>query len=90
MHLTHIPLYKKISLSMINNINLPLCINCIYFIKDHSNYLHESLEHDKKYGKCKLFGEKNLITGEIDYFYTSYCRADSKLCGINGTKYIEK
>lgn len=32
-------------------------------------------EADKiEYGKCKLFREKNLITGTIEYEYASTCR----------------
>jgi hypothetical protein len=62
------------------NSRLPLCTNCIHFINNIGT----------NYGKCKLFGEKNKITGEIKYLYASYCREYSELCGKNATFYIHK
>ena len=64
----------------IYNINVPNCIDCIHFQKKHwINY--ES--------KCKYFGEKNVITGIIDYEYAADCRSDDKKCGIEG-KHFQK
>jgi hypothetical protein len=31
-----------------------------------------------------MFGETNLITGEIEYDYASMCRHDNTKCGIDG------
>jgi hypothetical protein len=41
-------------------------------------------------GKCKLFGEKNLVSGIITYDYASVCRISENRCGINGKHYEEK
>lgn len=70
---------KKIPI--IINSNLPSCINCSHFIEDKQNL---------KDGKCKLFGQKDIITGKIDYLYSLYCREDEQLCGKNGMNYNPK
>jgi hypothetical protein len=69
---------KIVIKKIVINSNLPSCINC-------SNYVE-----DKKYGKCKLFGEKNMITGEIKYLDAIYCREDPQLCGKNAKNYNPK
>ena len=64
-------------MSKIVNYNLPVCKNCMHFMK--SKHMD-----DLTYGVCKLFGEKNIITGEIKYKYADMTRMSEKLCGING------
>lgn len=64
-----------------------LCINCKYFIKDWSPYGEEP-DHFN-YGKCKLFGELNLITGDNKYEYAKFVRNNEIQCGLSG-KLFEK
>jgi hypothetical protein len=42
------------------------------------------------YGECKMFGEVDLITGNVQYDYAKDCRNNIRKCGINGSKYKEK
>jgi hypothetical protein len=80
--------YKEQYLSIfIKNSSIPSCINCIYFIKDQSNYPYEPVPNDKKNGKCKMFGCKDMITGEIEYDYAFECRVNEDKCGISGKKF---
>lgn len=73
--------------NFIKNANLPSCINCVYFIDDKTNYPYDQLS-DNKYGKCKLFGHKDIVTGELENIEARYCRLDEQLCGKYG-KYFE-
>ena len=61
--------------SVIKNINIPSCRNCIYY-------------KSSAYSKCEKFGEKD-ITGKIEYDYVDLCRDDELKCGKSG-KYFEK
>lgn len=63
----------------IKNYNVPPCKNCINFM-DSSSY---------EYGKCKLFGEKNIITDEVSNDFANSCRSSENKCGIEG-KYFEE
>jgi hypothetical protein len=72
--------FKKFS--FIKNKDLPICKNCIHFI----NY-EKNPELNDVYGKCKLFGEKNIITGEITYTSASTSRDCEHLCGITAKYY---
>jgi hypothetical protein len=68
------------SVKIIRNSESPSCCNCIHFIP--YNYDYDSL------GKCKCFGEKNIITDEIKNDYASICRSNEEKCGVSG-KYFE-
>ena len=91
-------LLKKIFfLSLINkyfafnflNTNIPLCINCVHFIKHKTYYPDDILPDDEKYGQCMLFGKVNPITGNINYYYASSCRENkNNMCGIEA-KYFK-
>lgn len=67
------------SLNFIKNINKPVCKDCIHFVKPSHN--------DIELGKYKLFGKKNIISGEILYDYASLCRDNETECGINAKYY---
>lgn len=69
--------------SKIINYNFPICKNCINFIKSYK-------ENDFIFSKCKKFGEKNLITGDIDYQYADICRESKRLCGLEGKYFFYK
>jgi len=34
--------------------------------------------------RCQKFGEKNIITDEIQYDFVSTCRKDEEKCGLEG------
>jgi hypothetical protein len=70
----------------IKNQNNPLCKNCKHYIPP--------TKHTP--GKCSLFGEQNLETGEIEYMKAIECRKDfaignaipfAKTCGAQGIYY---
>ena len=67
----------------IRNTNINTCNQCKHFIPPAlSNYPYEPFENDME-GKCKLFGEKNPVTGHIKYDLAIDCRYDNQKCGIN-------
>lgn len=74
-------LYNYYKINFIKNKDVLVCINCVHFIKP--------IHNDMELGKCKFFGEKNVITGDITYMYTSTCRKYNMYCGNNG-KYHKK
>lgn len=74
----------------IRNQALPICSNCVHFIKHTNNYPYDPIPCDEQYGRCKMFGEMNLVTGVIDYDLASSCRYNEKKCGSIGSKYTEK
>jgi hypothetical protein len=67
--------------TFIKHRDLPACINCVHFIPDKTNYPYDPLPNDEKYGKCKLFGKQNVVTGTINNEYASLCRIDEEKCG---------
>ena len=71
----------------IRNKNLPICVNCLHFIEHTNNYPYDPQPSDKDYGRCKKFGEVNVITGLIDYDFAKNCRDDNKKCGKTGSEY---
>ena len=79
MRLTQLYLYTIKRHLFIKNKNSKLCINCIHFIEDKTNYQDDTL-----YGRCKMFGEQNIIIGEIKHDFASLCRYDNTKCGIDG------
>jgi len=78
---------KSTNKTFIENNNLPPCINCIHFIEYKNK--NSLLDDISSYGKCKLFGEKNIVSGQINYSFASFCRDNNKQCGLDG-KYFEQ
>ena len=74
----------------IKNTKSPICSTCLHFIKHVNNYPYDPISDDKQYGRCKKFGEINLITGEIDYDFAKNSRSDNNKCGNFGSEYTEK
>lgn len=66
-----------------------ICIDCKYFIKHLPNYPNQE-SNNSDYGKCKLFGNLDLITGEATYNYAKSIRNDSSKCGTTGTLFERK
>lgn len=58
------------------------CNQCIHF---DPSLFHSNFEPPR----CKKFGKRNLITGQMDYETAISCRNNSKKCGIRG-KYFHK
>ena len=76
--------------SFIKSKNLPVCINCVHFIHDETDYPYDPPPNDKKFGKCKLFGYQNMITGEIIYDYATETRNNENKCGVNAQYFTFK
>jgi hypothetical protein len=64
-----------------------LCVSCKYFIGHYPDYPDEQINHSN-YGKCKLFGEINLITGKIQYDYAKFVRSEESQCGESGKLFV--
>ena len=75
---------------LIRNVELPTCINCLHFIEHTNNYPYDPIPDNTQYGRCKKFGEVNLINGEIEYDLAKNCRADNSKCGKIGLEYTDK
>lgn len=61
--------------------NIPkLCINCKHFLPDEVLWPDEKPDN----GKCKLFGNTNLVNGKTKYDYAYSVRNDNNLCGEIG------
>jgi hypothetical protein len=66
------------------NLDIPSCRKCIFYKPSiYNNDFTSGLS------KCEKFGEKDIITGEINYFFADNCRNDESKCGKIG-KYYEK
>jgi hypothetical protein len=67
-----------------------LCINCKYFIGHLPDYPDDPINNsnNSNYGKCKLFGEINLITGKTEYDYAKIARNNPSQCGISGNLFV--
>ena len=74
----------------IRNVEFPICLHCVNFIEHVNNYPYDEMPNDGIYGRCKKFGEVNLVTGSIDYDFATRCRADSTKCGSIGKEYTYK
>jgi len=81
---------RKNFLTFIKYKDLPACINCVHFIPDKSNYPYDPPPNDKEYGKCKLFGKQDMVTGDINYAYASLTRLDEQKCGEKGQYFKDK
>jgi hypothetical protein len=76
--------------NFIRNTELPICSNCLHFIEHTNNYPYDSIPSDEQYGRCKKFGELNIITGVINYDFAMSCRLNNNKCGNLGSEYTAK
>ena len=74
----------------IRNKELPICSKCLHFIEHTNKYPYDEIPSDKQYGRCKKFGEINMIIGEIEYDLARISRLDDNKCGHLGSEYTEK
>jgi len=65
------------------NHNYPLCKNCKYFIP-HTDMNYYELS------RCKKFGVRNVVTGEIKYNYADLCRDNITKCGLKGVYFVPR
>ena len=67
--------------SIIKNINLPACRNCIHY------------KHSIVYGfgsdmnKCHKYGVKDIVSNEINYDYAQFCRKDEEKMWIGRSRF---
>ena len=66
---------------VIKNEHVTSCSNCLFFIKPNGDLT--------QLGKCKQFGEKNIITGEIEHYYALACRKNRFLCGLEARHFLQ-
>lgn len=71
------------SKNFIKHGNMPTCSTCKFFIR----YANGGVENSE-FARCKLFGEKDLVSGVIKHKFASFCREDTLLCGPTG-RYFE-
>jgi Pyruvate/2-oxoacid:ferredoxin oxidoreductase delta subunit len=60
----------------------PACKQCRFYKPDH-----HFREYGSIYGTCDKFGEKNIVTDKITYYYADHCRKDDFLCGKEGVEF---
>jgi hypothetical protein len=75
---------KKI---FIRNKEVPICSNCLHFIEYTNNYPYDPIPSNEKYGRCKKFGEVNMVTGAIEYDLAINCRLNDSKCGKFGSEF---
>jgi hypothetical protein len=66
----------------IRNSDSPICSNCKYY---KPSYTYS--EYEQKTGHCKLFGEVDIVSGEVSYDSIYMCRRDENKCGFDGKLY---
>ena len=69
---------------LIKNANVNPCVNCVYYKPPRFR------KFVSEFSKCEKFGEKNIITGEINYTYADSCRNNEGKCGIIGKYFVEE
>jgi len=74
----------------IRNKELPICSKCLNFIEHTNNYPYDPIPSNEQHGRCKKFGEVNMITGAIEYDLAINCRLNVSKCGKLGSEYTEK
>ena len=72
------------SITQIKRFNSPECRNCKHFMPKKVDL------EEYRYGKCSQLGEKDVVTGEINYKYASVSRIFSRECGEHGKYYSPK
>ena len=76
MRLTHMLLLSLFSQKpTIHNIDLPICKNCRHFIP------YEEDKNSYNFGRCGVYGRKDVVSGIITYEYADHARRNSEQCG---------
>jgi len=66
---------------IIKNVDSFICKDCAYFRERKGSLVS---------GKCIKFGEKNIVTGIINYSYANEVRGNDDLCGKRGVYYVAR
>ena len=78
-------LFSTAIATQIHNKYSLVCKNCKYF-KPDPTYSFDSITNSK----CMCFGDKSIITGDIEYDNVEKCRNDETKCGKEGIQYVEE
>lgn len=73
--------------SNIRYTNKQICKKCINFIPEAPSFRYD--DDDNRLGRCRKFGEQNLVTGKIEYEMAITCRHNETKCGIDGIHYVQ-
>lgn len=65
----------------IENMNIPACKNCIYYIPSKYNTF------DSHSNMCGKYGKKDIISDKIIYEDADKCRKDENKCGFNANDF---
>jgi len=69
---------------IITNFNVNPCVNCVFYKPSPFR------KFGSEFSKCEKFGDKNIITGEITYFYADSCRNNQYKCGVEGKYFLQE
>lgn len=69
---------------IIKNINVNPCVNCVFYKPSTFR------KFTSEFSKCEKFGEKDIITGVINYSYADSCRNNQGKCGIEGQYFVQE
>jgi hypothetical protein len=72
---------RRFSSCQIKNLDKKSCVNCLRFIETTQSSL---------FGRCHKFGEKNLVSGDLDYSLASICRKNKNQCGVDAKFFLSK
>lgn len=77
----------------IRNKNVKICLGCenYYTIQPNKNaydYYQSNIDHNTA-GRCRLFGETNILSGETVSDYALDCRRDENKCGVDAKHYTK-
>jgi len=64
----------------IENLEVPLCVDCAHFITDGRDDL----------GRCSIYGKRNPVTGKITHSYAELVRENATECGPTGKDYTRQ
>jgi hypothetical protein len=71
---------------LIRNPQDKVCAQCKFFSKIVT--YHDVVGDNDYVGICERFGEKNVVTGEIQYKSAIVRRSDNDLCKTNGLYFV--
>lgn len=77
---------KKFAPETIQNMHVPKCTTCKYFIPGNNDKLF-FYSDPHTFAQCKKFGTADLVSNEISYDYAEICRITDTKCGTNGAYY---
>lgn len=73
---------------IIKDYGFPACATCKYFIPYVTPTKHFEKKVDIIHSKCRMFGFKDHVSGEIINHFAYICRTDSSMCDKNGYHYV--